>query len=126
VTESVLMSTVESAELDRVSAAGFAVAIDDFGTGYSSLSYLTRHRVDVLKIDRSFVDRFAREDASTAVVRAVIDLARTLRARSVAEGVETVDQHAALVPLGCDALAGDLLARPAGAGDAARYLVAAR
>ena len=102
-TESVLMDTIESS-IDTMNAfhdLGITLSIDDFGTGYSSLSYLRRLPIDILKIDKSFVDGLGGEDGDTSIVEAVIDLARTLGMDVVAEGVESATQLRALVALGC-------------------------
>jgi diguanylate cyclase (GGDEF)-like protein/PAS domain S-box-containing protein len=81
---------------------GVRLAIDDFGTGYSSLSYLRHLPVDVVKVDRSFVDGLGRDVVDTRIMAAVIGLAHSLELEVVAEGVETEQQHAALLDLGCD------------------------
>ena len=93
------MATVETLEALRV--LGVGVAIDDFGTGYSSLAYLQRFPVDALKVDKVFVDRLGAPGGDTAIVEAVVNLARTLGLGVVAEGVETAAQAARLVALGC-------------------------
>ena len=77
------------------------ICIDDFGTGYCSLSCLKRLPVETIKIDRSFVDGLGREQEDTAIVRAVIGMAGSLRLLCVAEGVETDEQVLALRALGC-------------------------
>ncbi|MEU4689414.1 EAL domain-containing protein [Actinoplanes sp. NPDC023714] len=114
-TESVLMNDPATAIacLGDLKTLGVDVSIDDFGTGYSSLAYLRRLPVDELKIDRSFIgaDVPGREDL--AVVRAVVELARTLRLRTVIEGVETEAQRRAMRRLGCDLGQGYHLCRPA-------------
>jgi EAL domain-containing protein (putative c-di-GMP-specific phosphodiesterase class I) len=116
VTESVLLRDVDRATLTlaRFRAHGIGVAIDDFGTGFSSLSYLVRLPFDELKIDRSLVLAMGDSMAALAVVRSVIDLARSLGAVVVAEGIETREQLAALQELGCDQGQGYLLGRPGG------------
>jgi EAL domain-containing protein (putative c-di-GMP-specific phosphodiesterase class I) len=115
ITESILMNdTAES--LDRLRALkdlGVRISIDDFGTGYSSLSYLRRFPVDVLKVDKSFInDLSGREDDTYAFVRAIVQLGRTLRLKTVAEGIENEQQREALGRIGCDFGQGYLFARP--------------
>ncbi len=104
ITESVLMgdaaATIET--LESLRDLGVRLGVDDFGTGYSSLVYLKRFPVDVLKIDRTFVDGLGRESDDTAIVAAVIGLAHSLGLTAVAEGVETAFQVAELRTLGCD------------------------
>jgi EAL domain-containing protein (putative c-di-GMP-specific phosphodiesterase class I) len=97
--------------------------IDDFGTGYSSLAYLKRFPVDVLKIDRSFIDGLGSDPESEAIVHAVIGLARALNLSVVAEGVETIEQLAELRRLECTMCQGYLIARPAPA-DAVDFQIA--
>ncbi len=115
VTESVLMDDPEraSAALSELRSLGIRIAVDDFGTGYSSLSYLQRFPVDVLKIDKSFVDQLNRsEPGSSALVTTIIGLARSLQLSVVAEGIEREDQLDQLVELGCEFGQGFLMARP--------------
>jgi EAL domain-containing protein (putative c-di-GMP-specific phosphodiesterase class I) len=89
------------------------IALDDFGTGYSSLNYLRRFDVDVLKIDRSFVQSIGLRPADDAIVEAIVAMAHALGLRVTAEGVETHEQLARVRELGCEAVQGFLLARPA-------------
>jgi EAL domain-containing protein (putative c-di-GMP-specific phosphodiesterase class I) len=114
ITESVLVRDIETAvrRLNELKALGVRIAIDDFGTGYSSLNYLRRFPIDILKIDKSFVDGVARgpEDASFAA--AIITLAEQLHLNTVAEGVETEEQRLALVVLGAQAAQGYFFSRP--------------
>ena len=115
VTESILMTdTAESHDrLRALKDLGVRISIDDFGTGYSSLSYLRRFPVDVLKIDKSFVnDLRNRSDDSYAFVRAIVQLGQTLRLKTVAEGIEHEEQRDALRDIGCDYGQGYLFARP--------------
>ncbi len=116
-TESTLIDEAEApgTELRDIEALGVRVAIDDFGTGYSSLLYLLRFRVDILKIDRTFVAGLGTSDESTAIVEAVIGLAHTLGMTVSAEGVETTRQLDELRRLSCDTACGFLLSRPVGA-----------
>ncbi len=124
VTETALMrDTARTLDvLHALKALGVRLAIDDFGTGYSSLSYLQRFPVDVLKIDKSFVDHVARGGADAALARTVVALGQTLGLTTVAEGVETAAQHAALTALGCALGQGYLFARPLSAADARALL----
>jgi len=87
------------------------VAIDDFGTGYSSLLYLKRYPVAVIKIDRQFVSGMGNED-DHAIVASVITLAHAVGAVCTAEGVETMEQFAAISALGCEYAQGYLFGRP--------------
>ncbi|TMK39746.1 MAG: EAL domain-containing protein, partial [Actinobacteria bacterium] len=87
---------------------GVPVGLDDFGTGYSSLAYLRQFPLDFVKIDRSFVQQLGAAPEDVAIVRAIIDLAHGLHLWVVAEGVETAEQEATLVDLGCDCAQGYL------------------
>ncbi|WP_299036383.1 bifunctional diguanylate cyclase/phosphodiesterase [uncultured Pseudokineococcus sp.] len=101
-----------TASLDELRRAGVRVAVDDFGTGWSTLSRLDQLPVDVLKLDKSFVDRVVPGEGCTPVVDAVLAMARALDLEVTAEGVETPDQVAALREAGCDAAQGYHLQRP--------------
>lgn len=103
VTESVLMDDPDAAVtiLSRLRELGVHLAIDDFGTGYSSLAHLRRFPVDSLKIDRSFVANLGEEPEATAIVTAIVHLARALDLTTVAEGVESAAQRNQLQLLGC-------------------------
>jgi EAL domain-containing protein (putative c-di-GMP-specific phosphodiesterase class I) len=108
--------------LERLKAIGVKLAIDDFGTGYSSLAYLKRLPVDILKVDRMFVDGLGKSAEDGAIVEAIIGLATTLGLSSVAEGVETEQQLEALRGLGCDVAQGFYLAAPVDRTGLDRYL----
>jgi diguanylate cyclase (GGDEF)-like protein/PAS domain S-box-containing protein len=114
VTESILLADLGSAitRLEALRAVGVRVALDDFGTGYSSLAYLQRLPVDLLKIDRSFTADVTAGGKRAALARIILSLAETLGIRTVAEGVETAEQHAELATLGCHLGQGYLYARP--------------
>ena len=114
ITESLFMTDTETtlAKLDQLKALGVRLAIDDFGTGYSSLSYLHRFPIDVLKIDRAFIDTVGRTDQGTDLVRSIIDMGRRLRLETVAEGVERDDQSGRLAELDCDFVQGYFVNHP--------------
>ncbi len=113
-TESLLMDDTDSSKaiLSELKALGVSIALDDFGTGYSSLSYLKGFQLDTLKIDRTFTAELTTSDATASIVRATIGLAKGLRLKTIAEGVETRAQANFLVKQGCDVLQGFLFARP--------------
>jgi len=114
ITETSLMADVEAnlRVLRRLAALGLRVAVDDFGTGYSSLAQLTRLPVNVLKIDRAFVDGIDKSEESRAVIRAVIGLGKALGLKLVAEGVENSSQQRELCAFGCDFIQGYYFHRP--------------
>ena len=103
-------TTIE--RLNELKTLGVLLAIDDFGTGYSSLSYLRRLPVDILKIDKTFVDGIAGTDKERAFTESIVQLAKTLQLTTVAEGVERPDQVDALRALGCQLAQGYRFARP--------------
>ena len=105
-------SEVVDIRLRQLRAMGVRVAIDDFGSGYSSFTYLRRLRVDVLKIDKTFVDGLLGGGPGAALVEGMIGLGNSLGLLTVGEGVEEEEQHAALVRLGCTMAQGYLHARP--------------
>ena len=114
ITESVLMVDT-AATLNRLfelKELGVRLAIDDFGTGYSSFAYLRRFPIDILKIDKSFVDGVATEPTASALVDAMIRIGKTLRMETVAEGVELLEQADRLRSLQCDVAQGYLFSRP--------------
>jgi EAL domain-containing protein (putative c-di-GMP-specific phosphodiesterase class I) len=115
ITESTVMQDIELSirKLADLRQAGVRVAIDDFGTGYSSLRLLERLPVDTLKIDMSFIRALSDSPNGATLVSTIVSLARAFRMRSIAEGVETVDQLTTLRRLQCDEAQGYLFARPA-------------
>ena len=114
ITEGVVMHDTEASlrRLHDLKALGVRLAIDDFGTGYSSLSYLQRFPMDVLKIDKAFVDDVALGGSQAALARTIVALGETLSLHTVAEGIETPEQSAALVAMGCRVGQGYWFARP--------------
>ncbi len=113
ITESALVeeSANAVATLEALSELGISLVLDDFGTGYSSLAYLNRFPFDALKIDRSFVDALGVEQERTAIVEAIIGMARALSLDVIAEGVENEAQLSELRRLGCDFAQGHLFSR---------------
>jgi diguanylate cyclase (GGDEF)-like protein len=113
-TESVLMKHAASAAtiLQTLRKRGIQAAVDDFGTGYSSLSYLQKFPVDAVKIDQSFVRQISTTGDDTTIVKAVIGMARNLKLRVIAEGVETLEELAFLRAYRCDEAQGYYFSRP--------------
>ena len=113
-TESLLLadSGDVSSTLSSWKEAGIKLAIDDFGTGYSSLSYLKRLAIDKLKIDRSFVSNLLEDDQDRTIVRAILQMAHSLKISTVAEGIECPQIGEQLAQLGCNAGQGYLYAKP--------------
>ena len=120
-TESVLMGST-NANFEKLKALGIALHIDDFGTGYSSLSYLQRFPVDMLKIDRSFVQAMAERPESAELVRTITVMAKNLNLKVTAEGIETAEQLAHLKALGCEYGQGYLFAKPLSAVAATTFI----
>jgi diguanylate cyclase (GGDEF)-like protein len=123
ITESVFLESSEAlmSVLHSLRNLGIRIALDDFGTGYSSLSYLQSFPFDKIKIDRSFIQQLLSRSGSTAIVRAITDLARALGMETTAEGVENPEQLAELRLQGCSSVQGYLFSRPV---DAAGVLAA--
>ena len=114
ITESLLMRDLERASemLRELNEGGITIAIDNFGSGYSSLSVLKSLPIDILKIDQSFVRDLGKSAGDTAIVAAVVNMARALALRVVAEGVESREQLALLKSLGCDEYQGFYYSKP--------------
>ena len=127
-TETALVTdpVVAAAKLAELRALGVRLAIDDFGTGYSSLSYLRQFPVDILKIDRSFINTINDRERVPAIVRGLLDLARTLQLETVAEGIELQTQLDQLRDQHCELGQGFLFARPLPAEEAEELLERAR
>ncbi len=123
ITETSVMADTDKAlaQFDKLRALGVRLAIDDFGTGYSSLSYLSRFAVDSIKIDRSFVAEMTTSAAAEALVDTLVHLGQLLRLRTVAEGIEDVDQLSMLKLQGCDYGQGFLFAPPLPPDEVAAY-----
>ncbi|MBF8292987.1 MAG: diguanylate cyclase, partial [Steroidobacteraceae bacterium] len=114
VTEGVLMHNTESmlVKMNKLNKLGVRIAIDDFGTGYSSLAYLHRFPIDIVKIDRSFIERLGGVEDGAALTRAIITLGDTLGLEVIAEGVELEHHQRELIELGCVAGQGYFYAKP--------------
>ena len=124
VTESALIEDLKpaAATLATLKQLGLRIAVDDFGTGYSSLAYLSNFPLDIIKLDKSFIDRVATTADGETMVRAVVALGHTLGLTAIAEGVEHGDQAEVLAHLGCQLAQGYLFARPMPAIDMAALL----
>jgi EAL domain-containing protein (putative c-di-GMP-specific phosphodiesterase class I) len=128
ITESVLMidPTRISEVLGELRGIGIRIAIDDFGTGYSSLSHLRQLPVDILKIDKSFIDPLVDPAGEgRAFVETILRLARDLNLSTTAEGIECEQQRATLAELGCNSAQGYLMSRPLSAGRADDFIASA-
>jgi len=123
-TERMLMDDLAAVRrtLDALKALGIRISVDDFGTGYSSLAHLKGLPIDSMKLDRSFVQDLPRERGSTAIARAVIQMAQGLEITVVAEGVENEEQRRFLVGEGCDVLQGELVSPPLTAAEFAAWV----
>ena len=125
-TESTLIQDTESAlaTLHRLKALGIKLSIDDFGTGYSSLSYLKRFNVDKLKIDQSFIRNLGSDPDDAAIITAIVQMAKGLSLKTIAEGVETEGMLTRLHELGCHEWQGYHFARPLPAEEFIAYVKA--
>ncbi|MGH8555722.1 MAG: EAL domain-containing protein, partial [Gammaproteobacteria bacterium] len=121
-TESAMLQEEALASMRQLSQLGVDLAVDDFGTGYSSLSYLKRFPLTALKIDQSFVRNLETDPSDAALVRAIIAMARSLRLRVIAEGVETEAQRTLLSGYGCREFQGYLFSPPVAAEKFAAFL----
>ncbi len=124
VTESALIDDADAAvgALRELRSLGFRTALDDFGTGYSALGYLRRFPFDTLKIDRSFVRDLSRDGEAQVLVETILAMARALRMRTIAEGVEHEIEAAMLSERGCSAFQGFLVSRPLPADEVVGFL----
>jgi EAL domain-containing protein (putative c-di-GMP-specific phosphodiesterase class I) len=115
ITESAILTDNDTTvrNLSALRALGVRIALDDFGTGYSTFSHLDRLQIDIVKIDKSFVETLDDRDGdSSAFVRAIVELAKSLGLITVAVGVQSEQQRAVLSALGCDLAQGYLMAPP--------------
>jgi len=124
ITESMLMHSAESviALMDELTAFGVSLSLDDFGTGYSSLSYLKRFPIETLKIDRSFIMGTPDDANDCAIAGAIVSMAKRLRHRVIAEGVETAEQVEFLRTLGCHEIQGYFFSPPVPAEKFAQFI----
>jgi EAL domain-containing protein (putative c-di-GMP-specific phosphodiesterase class I) len=124
ITERALIDKIGQAKIsiNSLRDAGVKVLLDDFGTGYSSLSYLHEFKLDVLKIDRTFIAGIRPRIQENPVVNTIITLAKTLQLKVVAEGIETSLQRKLLTELGCDSGQGYWFAKPMPAREAVTWL----
>lgn len=127
-TESIIIQDVEKTilKLDRLKEMGVRLSIDDFGTGYSSLSYLKRFPIDILKIDRSFVNGLTTDPDDATIVSTIIAMAHNLNLNVVAEGVETDKQLQFVDKHGCEEVQGFLFSRPITAESLAELVLSGR
>lgn len=114
ITESVLLeSSVDNIEmLKKLKSLGITIALDDFGTGYSSLNYLTVLPIDILKIDKSFIDKILEGETEGRLIRSIIELAHNLDLKVVSEGVESKEQENLLKEMECDYIQGYYFSKP--------------
>jgi diguanylate cyclase (GGDEF)-like protein/PAS domain S-box-containing protein len=124
ITESTMLHNSEDTirQLNEIRSLGTRLAVDDFGTGYSSLSYLHKYPIDVLKIDRAFVEMVNKGSEAAAMAKAIISMSETLRFTTIAEGIETVEQSEKLLELGCSYGQGYYYSRPKTALEMHEYL----
>ena len=120
ITESIIIDSFENAlvTLSELKKMGIRIAIDDFGTGYSSLSYLNNIPANLLKIDKSFIDRMNESESSKQYVEAIISMGHILGLEVISEGVEEKEQLETLLKIGCDYVQGFLWGRPISPKDA--------
>lgn len=114
ITESMLIQNVDEAVeiLTQLRLMGFELSIDDFGTGYSSLGYLKFYPINILKIDRSFIQNIVSEPNDAAIIAAILAMAKTLKVAVIAEGVETQEQVTFLTQQGCNRYQGFYFSEP--------------
>lgn len=118
-TETLLMHDIKHSTevLKKIKSFGIHIALDDFGTCYSSLNYLRHFPIDQIKIDRSFITDIATDANAEAIVTAIIAMAKSLKIKVIAEGVETIEQYYLLEKNGCDSIQGYLISPPLPSGE---------
>jgi EAL domain-containing protein (putative c-di-GMP-specific phosphodiesterase class I) len=123
ITEGTIISDQQAtiAALRRLTRLGVSIALDDFGTGYSSLSYLRDLPVQIVKIDRSFIEHAGRGDADQLLLRSIIELSSALGLQTVAEGVERPEQLEQIQSMGCNLAQGFMFSRPLSAREFERF-----
>lgn len=124
ITESTMLKNTEATikKLAELKGIGIRLAVDDFGTGYSSLSYLQRFPVDILKIDKSFIDKISQGKEGAAVAKAIITMSSVLQLKTIAEGIENLGQQTELQNLGCELGQGFYFAKPLRSSDMSEFL----
>ena len=125
ITESILIDSADKALecINELRGMGIKLAIDDFGTGYSSLSYLNKIPANLLKIDKSFIDRINSSESSKQYVAAMISMGHIMGLDVISEGVEETEQIEALRSIGCDLIQGYIWGRPLSANDAEKLVI---
>lgn len=115
ITETSFLENIERVNIvfDKLRALGCSVALDDFGTGYSSLSYLTKIHLNVLKLDKQFVDELIASKHGKVITESIVNMAHQLNMRVCAEGIETKEQAQQLIEIGCEELQGFYYSKPA-------------
>lgn len=126
ITESAVMADKvgANAAMRRLKESGVRISIDDFGTGYSSLSYLKTFSIDKLKIDKSFIDDAATKEEDAAIVNAIVMMAKSLKLKTICEGVETEAQLRFLRSIGCDEIQGYYFSKPLPAAEVEKLIEA--
>ncbi|MBU5313951.1 EAL domain-containing protein [Tissierella carlieri] len=114
ITERIAMDRVEEKllKMKELKSMGVRISIDDFGTGYSSLAYFTRFPIDTLKIDRSFINDMLNDENAKTIVTTIINMAKSIKIKTIAEGVETWEQLEYLKKKSCDQIQGYLISKP--------------
>jgi polar amino acid transport system substrate-binding protein len=125
ITESCIMKSMEHSieKLDAIKHMGIRISLDDFGTGYSSLNYLQTLPIDIVKIDRSFVNEISRRPHNTLIINDIISIAHKSQMSVIAEGVETEDQLSYLRQENCDAMQGFYRCRPLPGKEVEQWLI---